>query len=96
MGSQPLEFRMGQLEGDMAELKGAYHQIDGRLGDLRSAFSDLRSDFRDLRSEFIDLRSETRDGFLRLDRKIDSRFLWTIGLGMTSWVTVMLAIVIRH
>lgn len=77
-------------------VKGAYHQVDGRLGDLRSAFTDLRSDFSDLRSDFSDLRSETRDGFLRIDRKIDSRFLWMIGLNMTSWVTVMLAIVFKH
>ena len=77
------------MESDVAELKGAYRQIDKRLGDLRLDFSDLRSDFHDL-------RSETRDGFLRLDRKVDSRFMWTIGLNMTSWVTVMLAILFKH
>lgn len=95
-GKSTVRVPHGQLESNMAELKGAYHQVDGRLGDLRAAFSDLRSDFSDLRSDFSDLRSETRDGFLRLDRKIDSRFLWMIGLNMTSWVTVMLAIVFKH
>ena len=50
-----------------------------------------------------DLRSDTNANFGRLDARVDrlenkleSRFQWMIGVQMTSWLTLMLAIFFKH
>jgi chromosome segregation ATPase len=74
----------GSLEERVARIEGILEQMDKRLNHIESEIRDLRAEIRDLRSEIGDLR-----------RDLNSRFLWILGVLITMWVTIILAILIR-
>jgi len=74
----------GSLEERVARIEGILEQMDKRLNHLESEIRDLRAEIRDLRSEIGDLR-----------RDLNNRFLWILGVLITMWVTIILAILIR-
>jgi tetrahydromethanopterin S-methyltransferase subunit G len=84
MASDTLDVRMARLEG-------AYEQITQRLGTIET------------RLDSLEVRMETRFAgvearFNGIDAKfngIDAKFNWVIGILVTSWITVMLAILLR-
>jgi predicted nucleic acid-binding Zn-ribbon protein len=78
VSAEPIEFRLAQLESSVEHLNGAYEQIDRRIG-------DLRSDVRGLDAKIDGVRDS-------LDRKIDNRFQWMIGIQVTSWLTTVSAL----
>ena len=59
-------------------------QVGERLTKLEGTVAELRSDMADLRSEVK-----------RLEGTIDTNFRWMVGILMTTWVTIILAIIIR-
>ena len=82
MSAQPVEIRMARLEG-------AYEQINERLGTMEARI--------DNRFNGIEARLNNHDArFDALDRKIDSRFGQLLVVVMTSWVTTIGAILLRH
>jgi tetrahydromethanopterin S-methyltransferase subunit B len=82
VSAQPLETRIAHLESSVEHLNGAFDQLGKRLDDLRS---DMNANFGRL-----DVRVE------RLEGRIESRFQWMLGLQMTSWLTLILAIFFKH
>jgi hypothetical protein len=71
----------------------AFEQLGRRIDDLRS---DMNANFARLDGR-IGLVEGRLDGRIdRLESKLDSRFQWMIGIQMTSWLTVMLAIFFKH
>jgi hypothetical protein len=70
------------LEIRMAHLEGAYEQLDKRLGDLAAAI--------DSRFAQVDVR------FDGVDRKIDSLQWRMTSLIVGTWITTILAVILRH
>jgi hypothetical protein len=89
MSGQPLEVQMAHLEG-------GYEQLDKRLGDLASSI-DAR--FAQVDSRFAQMDSRFGQVELRLDglgRRLDG-FQWRMtSLIVVTWVTTMLAILLKH
>jgi len=89
MGGQPLEVQVAHLEG-------GYEQLDKRLGDLASSI-DSRFAQIDGRFAQMDMRFGQID--LRLDgvgRRLDG-FQWRVtSLIVVTWITTMLAILLKH
>lgn len=69
----------------MAHLEGAYEQTSQRLAAI-----DLRFDAIDRRFDAVDQKIELLRSSL-LDR-IDQRFMWTIGVVLSTWLATFLAI----
>ena len=95
------------LDVRIAHLEGAYQQVDKRLGgvesalihlraDVNSSFAQLRAETNQLRGETNQLRSESTARMDTLAARMDSQFHWLLGTILTSWVTLLLAIVFRH
>jgi predicted nuclease with TOPRIM domain len=76
------------LEERVARIEGILEQMDKRLNHLESEIRDLRAyveiEFKSLRGEIGDLR-----------RDLNNRFLWMLGVQITMWVTIILAILFR-
>jgi peptidoglycan hydrolase CwlO-like protein len=76
------------LEERVAKIEGILEQMDKRLNHLESEIRDLRvyveSEIKSLRGEIGDLR-----------RDLNNRFLWILGVQITMWVTIILAIIFR-
>jgi predicted RNase H-like nuclease (RuvC/YqgF family) len=76
------------LEERVARIEGILEQMDKRLNHLESEIRDLRvyveSEIKGLRGEIGDLR-----------RDLNNRFLWILGVQITMWVTIILAILFR-
>ena len=86
MPASPMDTRMARLEG-------AYEQASQRLTNI-----DLRFDALDRK---IDLLREALDKKIdALDAKIDQRFMWAVGIMITTWLTTMGSIIasiyLRH
>jgi hypothetical protein len=56
-------------------------RIEGIVEQMNGRLNHIESDLRDLRSD--------------LTQKIESSFRWTMGLMLTMWATIILAIVFR-
>lgn len=89
MSAQPLESRIAKLESSVEHLSGAFEQFGKRIDDLRS---DINANFARLDGH-LGLVEGRLDG--RVNR-LEGRFQWMIGIQMTSWLTLMLAIFFRH
>ncbi len=82
MPTSPIDIRMARLEG-------AYEQVNLRLTNIDSRLDalDRKIDlFRDALAAKIEA----------LDAKTDQRFMWTVGIMVTSWATTIAAIHFHH
>ncbi len=80
------------LEIKVARIEGEVTQINQRLGDLRD---DFNRGFEDFGRRFTELREDfnRRLGELREEiRELRNRFWWLLGIQITMWVTIILAI----
>jgi predicted nuclease with TOPRIM domain len=77
------------LDVRMARLEGAYEQINSRLGTIETRLDSLESRM-DSRFNALESRIETRFS------AFESKFNWVIGILLTSWITLMLAILLRR
>ena len=72
------------IESRMARLEGAYEQVSLRLTHIDPRFDALDRKI-DLRFDALDTKiDQFRDA---LDTKIDQRFMWTVGIIVSTWVT---------
>jgi hypothetical protein len=69
------------LEERVARIEGVLEQIDKRL-------NHLESEVRELRSE---MRGEIRE----LRRDLNNRFFWLLGVQISMWVTIILAVLFK-
>jgi tetrahydromethanopterin S-methyltransferase subunit B len=74
-----------QIEERVASIEGIVEQMNGRLNHIETDLGTLREETK---SEIRELRRD-------LTQKIESSFRWTMGLMLTMWVTIILAIVFR-
>jgi hypothetical protein len=82
MSAQPLEIRIAHLEG-------VYEQLDKRLGDL-TATMDGRFAQMDSRFGQIETRLDS------LGQKVDGLQWRFTSLIVVTWVTTILAVLLRH
>jgi len=75
-------------EERVAKIEGILEQMDKRLNHLESEIRNLRVY---VESEIRNLRGEIGD----LGRDLNNRFLWMLGVQITMWVTIILAILFR-
>lgn len=77
------------IENRMARLEGAYEQVSQRLTNI-----DLRLDGLDRK---IDLFRDALDKKIdALGAKMNQRFMWTVGVVVTTWVTTIASIYFRR
>ncbi len=85
--SQPLEFRIAQLEASVEHLSGAFEQIDKRLGDLRM---DVIAGFARVDQGFDSIER-------RMDLGIDRLTTWMLGqTGVILGAIAAAALALRH
>jgi hypothetical protein len=103
MSAQPLDVRMAHLEG-------VYEQLDKRLGDLTatidgrftqmdSRFTQLDSRFAQLDSRFAQVDSrfgQSESRFDSLGQKVDGLQWRLTSLIVVTWITTILAVLLRH
>lgn len=69
------------IEERIARLEGSYERIERRLGTLDQ---DLRAGFERLEAR-ID----------RVEERMETRFYWLLGTILATWLTIILAILLR-
>jgi hypothetical protein len=96
MSAQPLDIRMAHLEG-------VYEQLDRRLGDLIATmdgrFAQVDSRFAQIDSRFaqVDFRFARVESRLdNLGQKVDGLQWRLTSLVVVTWITTILAILLRH
>lgn len=66
------------VEEGVARIEATLEQMDKRLNHLET--------------EVVELRGEISDMRMKLSDKIDRNFRWMIGILITMWITIVLAI----
>jgi hypothetical protein len=77
----------------MARLEGAYEQASQRLINIDARFDGIDRKI-DALGATLDRKIDLR--FDALDAKIDQRFTWTVGIFVTTWLTTIASIYLRH
>ena len=98
----PEEFHWGisYLREDIQDLRQELRGLDAKL-EARTAALDAKIDGLDLRLnakiEGLDTRLSTRidQVYTRLDAKIDTKFYWTLGTILLTWVSTILAVLFK-
>lgn len=83
----------------MSRLEGTYEQVSQRLASFEQRFDsvDRRFDSIDRRFDAVDRRFDAVDRkFSLLEERVDQRFLWTIGVVLSTWLTTIVAIFLHH
>ena len=70
--------------------------LEFRMGRLESDMAELKGAYHQIDKRLGELRADLTAFDGRLDRKIDNRFAWVMGVQMSSWVTIMIALVFKH
>ncbi len=96
MTAQPLETRLARMEGINVQIADRLNSMDRHIesieSGLRSEIGSVRGEVGSLRGEVDGLRSDMNVRFAQVDQK----FLWLIGINMTSWTTIMLAVLFHR
>jgi len=82
---------LGRLE---TRIQHNAQRIDELRQEMERRFADVERRFAEARDDRQAIREEMRQGFARLDARIDEHFRWTVGL-MIPVVLGILAIIIR-
>ncbi len=98
-----MEERVARIEGILEQMDKRLNHLESEIRDLRayveSEIRDLRVEIRDLRAyvegEIKGLRNEIMSEIGDLRRDLNNRFLWMLGVQITMWVTIILAILFR-
>lgn len=83
------------MEERVARIEGILSQMDKRLNHVETEIVGLRGEITSLRGEITGLRGEINGRFARIEDEIRTNFRWIIGLMITMWVTIILAIIFR-
>ncbi len=87
-----LEERVAKLEGRMDEHSRFFETISIKLTNMDRRFDDLDKKIDRFREELDRKISGFRE---ELDKKIGINFRWIVGIQITTWVTILLAILFK-
>ena len=76
------------MEERVARIEGIVEQMDKRLNHIESEIRNLRNEMSD---EIRGLRGEIGD----LRKDLNNRFFWLLGVQISMWVTIILAILLK-
>ena len=104
--SQPPRPGEDNLEERMARIEGAMEQMDRRMGRVETGMSELRGEMGRLRTDLSGGMSELRGQLSgdmdqlraemnQLRSDIRGNFQWTLGLLISMWITIIVAILFR-
>ena len=104
MREKALEPRVARLEGAFEQIADRMNGMDHRLETIEQKIDvqvgALRAESNqksaELRADLGGFRAETAEKLTDLRRDFDKKFLWMAGLSVTSWVTIMAAIALKH
>ena len=106
--SDTLEVRIAHLEGAYEQVDKRLGGVETALiqlrSDMNSSFTQLRADLnsstQQLRTEANQLRTELvariNSSINAQTGRMDSQFHWLLGMILTTWVTMLLAIFFRR
>lgn len=83
------------LSERMAHLEGAFEQIGLHLANIDARFAAVDARVTSLENRLAGFESRVETRFDAMDRKIDQRFMWTIGVVVAAWFTTIAAIFFR-
>ena len=69
-------------------------KVEADVESLVRETGEVRADLRNLRSEVQSVRVEMQSGLDRVNARIDRNFLWTLGVMITMWVSIIVAIIV--
>jgi hypothetical protein len=76
---------------------GVDRKIDSRFDALDKKIDAVRDVLEKKLDKKIDAVSESLEKKIdKLDAKIDQRFMWTVGVVVTTWLTTIAAIYLHH
>jgi uncharacterized membrane protein len=86
-------------EGErLAKVEANVETLIRDMSEVRADIRDLRSDMRDLRADMgsgmNDLRTVVAQNAKDLRAVADRNFMWTLGIIIPMWVTIIVAIVV--
>jgi hypothetical protein len=99
---------MARLEGAYEQVSQRLTNIDPRFDALDRKIDlrfdaldkkiDLVRDALDKKLDALEAKLDTKIDLVRdtLDEKIDQRFMWTVGVIVTTWLTTIAAIYLHH
>ncbi len=93
-----VEERVARLEGRLDEHGKIFDQINYKLSAIENRFNSIDNRFNAIDNRFnaIDIKFTAVDNrFAEISQKIDSNFRWTLGIIITTWITVVAAILLR-
>ncbi len=91
--------RLNSIDLRLDSIDRRFENIDRRFENIDRRFESLdrRLESLDRRFESLDRRFEGIDRqFHALRGLMDQRFMWTLGLGASAWLTTILAVVLHR
>lgn len=86
-----LEERMARVEGILEEVRTRLTQLESRVearfNHIDARFAQVESRFNQIESRFNQIESRFN--------QVDTKFNWVLGLQITMWVSIILAILTR-
>ena len=66
-----------------------------RIGRVEGILEEVRTRLNNLENRLNSFESRVEDRFIRLESKVQTQFYWLLGVMITMWVTIILAVVFR-
>ena len=90
-----VEERVARLEGRLDEHGKVFDQINYKLSAIENRFNGIENRFNSMENRFNAMETKFENKFSELSHKIDSNFRWTLGIIITTWITVVAAILLK-
>jgi hypothetical protein len=68
---------------------------NGRIGRVEGILEEVRTRLNNVENRLNNFESRVEDRFIRLESKVQTQFYWLLGVMITMWVTIILAVVFR-
>ncbi|MGZ3787597.1 MAG: hypothetical protein ACXVLQ_03700 [Bacteriovorax sp.] len=82
------------MNGIHSEMKKFEIHVQEEFQEIRSEMKEFKAEvqeeFQEIRSEMKEFKAEVKDEFKRIDSKLDSRFMWSMGITVTMFLGLYL------
>ncbi len=65
-----------------------------RLARVEAVAESIVRELAEVRTDLREIRSDTQSGLAALNAKLDKTFLWTIGIIIPMWVSIIIAVIV--
>ena len=82
---------MNGLRSEMKEFKtGMSEDMHNLRSEMKEFKTGMSEDMHNLRSEMKEFKTDVKDEFKRIDSKLDTRFMWSMGITVTMFLGLYL------